>query len=73
MHPWDDRSIEFDLVESLFLGNHSFELKAPLEKLGYKMSRCCGLLFKLAEPDFPGFLKFEYWRLSDSEEYDDEE
>ena len=67
MHPWDDWSIEFDLVESLFLGNHSFELKAPLEKLGYKMSRCCGLLFKLAEPDFPD------WRLSDSEEYDDEE
>ena len=36
MHPGDCWSIEFDLVESLFLGNHSFELKAPLERLSYK-------------------------------------
>ena len=37
------------------------------------MSRCCGILFKLAEPNFLGFLKFEYRRLSDDEGYDDEE
>ena len=36
MHPGDCWSIEFDLVESLFLGNHSFELKSPLERLSYK-------------------------------------
>ena len=32
------------------------------------MSRCCGLLFKLAKPDFPCFLKFEYWRQDGDEE-----
>ena len=32
------------------------------------MSRCCGLPFKLAKPDFPGFLKFEYWRQDGDEE-----
>ena len=37
------------------------------------MSCCCGILFKLAEPDFPGFLKFEYQRLSDDEGNDDDE
>ena len=50
-----------------------FWIKSSTRKIELQMSCCCGILFKLAEPDFPGFLKFEYQRLSDSEEYDDAE
>ena len=32
------------------------------------MSCCSGFLLKLAVPDFPGFLKFEYWRQDGDEE-----